>query len=84
MSAQSIAFCNIFLSGNSVTDAIDELKGNLIDLPILKSFELDEHINCVENVNQLINKNQIKKIWYQGDKVFEKYTRFMVIGQWYD
>ena len=47
-------------------------------------FELDEHINCVENVNQLINKNQIKKIWYKGDKVFEKYTRFMVIGQWYD
>ena len=40
----AIAFCNIFLSGNSVTDAIDELKGNLIDLPILKSFELDEHI----------------------------------------
>jgi hypothetical protein len=47
-------------------------------------FELDEHTNCVHDVEELIQKNQIKNIWYKGNKEFEKYTRFMTIGQWYD
>ena len=47
-------------------------------------FDLDEHINCVHDIEELISKNEIKRVWYKGDKKFEKYTRFMVIGQWYD
>jgi hypothetical protein len=47
-------------------------------------FELEEHTNCVNNVEELILKNQIKKVWFKGDKEFEKYNRFMVIGQWHD
>jgi hypothetical protein len=47
-------------------------------------FDLDEHINCVHDVEELILKNEIRKVWYKGDLNFEKYTRFMAIGQWYD
>lgn len=47
-------------------------------------FELEEHTNCVNDIEELILKNEIKKVWYKGKKEFEKYNRFMVIGQWYD
>ena len=47
-------------------------------------FELKEHTNCVNDIEELILKNEIKKVWYKGKKKFEKYNRFMVIGQWYD
>ena len=45
-------------------------------------IDLPDHINCVKNVEELIEKNQLKKIWYKGEKDFGNYKRFMVIGQW--
>ena len=58
-------------------------KGNpFVCLQSNNYFELPEHINCVENVNELIEKNKLKKIWYKGEKDFGNYKRFMVIGQW--
>ena len=45
-------------------------------------FELDDHINCVKNVNELIEKNQIKDVLYKGKRSLPLYDRFMVIGKW--
>lgn len=46
-------------------------------------FTLDEHINCVQNVNELIEKNQIKRVLYKGKQSMSHYfDRFMVIGTW--
>ena len=45
-------------------------------------IDLPEHTNCVKNVEELIEKNKLKKIWFKGEKDFGKYKRFMVIGQW--
>ena len=43
---------------------------------------IDDHINCVDSVDELIEKNQIKKVFYKGEKQMIGYKRFMVIGQW--
>ena len=45
-------------------------------------FGLNEHINCVNNADELIKKNKIKKVWFKGVKQMTGYTGFMVIGQW--
>ena len=45
-------------------------------------IDLTDHINCVKDVEELTEKNQIKNIWYKGEKDFGNYKRFMVIGQW--
>ena len=45
-------------------------------------FGLNEHINCVNNADELIKKNKIKKVWFKGEKQMTGYKRFMVIGQW--
>jgi|SaaInlStandDraft_6_1057023.scaffolds.fasta_scaffold04240_2 hypothetical protein len=45
-------------------------------------FELDDHINCVKDVNELVEKNQIKDVLYKGKRSLPLYDRFMVIGKW--
>jgi hypothetical protein len=45
-------------------------------------FELEDHINCVKDVNELIEKNQIKDVLYRGKRSLPLYDRFMVIGKW--
>ena len=45
-------------------------------------FELEDHINCVKDVNELIEKNQIKDVLYKGKRSLPLYDRFMVIGKW--
>ncbi len=58
-------------------------KGNpFVCLQSNNYFDLPEHTNCVENVDELIKKNKLKKIWYKGEKDFGTYKRFMTIGQW--
>ena len=46
-------------------------------------YSVPEHINCVDNVEQLQEKNKFKKVWYADSKHFGKqnYDRFMVIGR---
>lgn len=44
--------------------------------------EQEDHINCVNNVNELIYKNKLAHVNYSGYKSFENYDRFMVIGAW--
>ena len=45
-------------------------------------FSLDDHINCVNNVDELINKNHINRVLYKGTQKLPLYDRYMVIGQW--
>ena len=61
----------------------NSFKGNpFVCLQSNDYIDLPDHINCVKNVEELIEKNQLKKIWYKGEKDFGNYKRFMVIGQW--
>jgi len=41
---------------------------------------VEDHINCVTSSEQLAHKNNITDVLYQGDKKFDFYTRYMVIG----
>jgi len=57
------------------------------DSPILaiqsnNYFTLDDHINCVNNVEELIDKNHINRVLYKGTQKLPLYDRYMVIGQW--
>lgn len=45
-------------------------------------FSLEEHVNCVESVEELIEKSKLKKVLFAGEKELDLYTRYMVIGQW--
>lgn len=45
-------------------------------------FHLDEHTNCVNSVDELEEKSNLRHIFYKGTKVFDNYERYMVIG-WY-
>ena len=43
-------------------------------------FHIDDHFNCVESVDELVEKSKLKKIIYKGKKEFDNYERYMVIG----
>jgi len=45
-------------------------------------IKLEEHINCVNDEKELVHKNLIKNIFYEGKNKLPHYNRFMVIGQW--
>jgi hypothetical protein len=45
-------------------------------------FKLEEHINCVNDEEELVRKNSIKNIFYVGKNKLPLYNRFMVIGRW--
>jgi hypothetical protein len=45
-------------------------------------FKLEEHINCVNDEEELVRKNSIKNIFYVGKNKVPLYNRFMVIGRW--
>lgn len=42
----------------------------------------EDHINCCENVEELIYKNGLAYVNYSGSKKFDLYDRFMAIGAW--
>ena len=44
-------------------------------------FEVEDHINCVNSVEELIEQYNFDKIYYKGELEFPKYKRFMVIGK---
>lgn len=43
---------------------------------------IHDHINCVNSEDELIEKNQIKTVYYKGKQSLPLYDRFMVIGRW--
>lgn len=55
--------------------------GTFVALQSNNYREIEEHINCVDSADELANQYDIKEIYYSGEKQFEKYTRYMVIGK---
>jgi hypothetical protein len=45
-------------------------------------FDIEDHMNCVKDVDELIEKNQIEDVLYKGKRSLPLYDRFMVIGKW--
>ena len=42
----------------------------------------DDHINCVNSPEELVNQANLKQVLYKGSKVLDNgMTRFMVIGK---
>jgi hypothetical protein len=55
--------------------------GTYVALQSNNYFEVQDHINCVNSVDELIDQYNLKEVYYKGELEFEKYTRFMVIGK---
>lgn len=55
-------------------------QGTTIVLQSNNYFELDEHVNCSESLDDFANSTPLTTILYQGQLPLEKYTRYMRIG----
>lgn len=44
-------------------------------------FELDEHINCHNNIEDFVASVKMKKLYFADSLVLPKYTRFMAVGK---
>lgn len=53
----------------------------LIVLQSNNFFNISDHINCVNSIEEFLEKTNFKKIFYSGELEFEKYKRFMLIGE---
>jgi len=55
-------------------------KGKLVALQSNNYFEIEDHINCVNNLDEFKQQASLNNIIYEGELVLEKYTRYMIIG----
>ena len=55
-------------------------KDKLVALQTNNYFELQEHVNCVKDINEFKQQAPLSNIIYEGELELEKYTRFMLIG----
>ena len=55
-------------------------QGKLVVLQSNNFFEVEEHVNCVENSLQFEEMTPLSKVYYTGELPLDKYTRFMRIG----
>tara|TARA_Y100001972_G_C7653149_1_gene328591 strand:+ start:1303 stop:1920 length:618 start_codon:yes stop_codon:yes gene_type:complete len=58
-----------------------DIKKSIVAFQSNNYFSVDDHINCVNNVEELINQYNFKEIYYSGELDFDRYKRFMVIGK---
>lgn len=56
-------------------------EGSLIVAQSNNYRALPEHVNCVDNAEELAVKLGLKQVSYAGEMSYQKYTRFMVIGK---
>jgi len=54
--------------------------GNLVVLQSNNYKELDEHVNCVDSIEEFKRKSRIDVTW-EGELELPKYKRFMLIGR---
>lgn len=54
--------------------------GKLVVLQSNNFFEVEEHVNCVNSIEEFAVKAPIQNILYSGELEFPKYKRFMLIG----
>jgi len=55
-------------------------KGKLVVLQSNNYYEIDEHVNCVSNVQEFKKMAPMSQLLYSGKLKLPKYTRFMLIG----
>ena len=54
--------------------------GKLVVLQSNNFFEVEEHVNCVNSIEEFAVKAPMQNILYSGELEFPKYKRFMLIG----
>ena len=54
--------------------------GKLVILQSNNFFEVDEHVNCVNDIDEFKEMAPMTELHYMGSKDMTKYTRFMLIG----
>jgi hypothetical protein len=54
--------------------------GTLVILQSNNYYEIDEHVNCVNNVDDFSGSAPMSVLLYSGKLELPKYTRFMLIG----
>ncbi len=67
------------LADNSWFDILIPKK--LVILQSNNFIEIDDHINCVENINDMIIKYPLEQIYFAGELKLIDYKRFMLIGK---
>jgi len=55
-------------------------KGQLVILQNNNYFEVEEHVNCFNSLEEFSNSAPMETVLYQGELDLDKYTRFMKIG----
>ena len=55
-------------------------KGKLVVLQSNNYFEINEHVNCVNNIGEFKEMAPMSELHYMGMRELPKYTRFMLIG----
>jgi len=55
-------------------------KGKIIVLQTNNFFEVTEHINCSNSLEEFTKQTPMHTIFYSGELTLEKYTRYMRIG----
>lgn len=55
-------------------------KGKLVILQSNNYFEVEEHVNCSDSLEQFNSNTDLTQTLYLGELKFPKYTRFMKIG----
>lgn len=55
-------------------------KSKLVALQSNNYFEIKDHINCVNSLDEFKQQAPLNNIIYEGELELEKYTRYMIIG----
>jgi len=56
-------------------------KGKLVILQNNNYVDIEEHVNCVSNINEFIKQAPMTHLMYSGTALLPKYKRFMLIGR---
>ena len=56
-------------------------EGRLVILQSNNFFEVEEHVNCVSNIDDFIEMAPMSELMYSGSIDLPKYKRFMLIGR---
>ena len=54
--------------------------GKLVALQSNNYFKIDDHVNCVNSLDEFKHQAPLSNIIYEGELELEKYTRYMLIG----
>ena len=55
-------------------------EGKLVILQSNDYYEIEEHVNCVKDINEFKNMAPMNQLHYMGFRELPKYKRFMLIG----